>query len=296
MIIAVDKGTTFTKTEKISFKSTIREYRSDEIDFAQDKIMVEYNNKKYIIGEKGKTNTNLFKSHQEETKLLILAALALENQLETRQKVRLITGLPIGRYAVEKEHMKKLFQHTKNEIIVNKQKYFIDIADAEIFPEGASSFYSIDVDEGLIIDIGGLSIDMALFDKEKILTKYSTHKLGIMPLYRQIANKVNNKYSLSLDEWEIENKIKNGITIDGVNTELEMDGIINEHIQLILQSIEFEYDIPIIKHIFLTGGGSKLLYSYFKRKIPRVQLMPNPQYTNVIAYSVLGRVLFNEKG
>ena len=55
MLIAVDKGTTYTKTSKqISFKSTIREYQDNELDFSQDKIIVEYNNKQYVIGEKGK--------------------------------------------------------------------------------------------------------------------------------------------------------------------------------------------------------------------------------------------------
>lgn len=295
MIIAVDKGTTFTKTEKISFKSTVREYKDNEIDFSQDKIVVEYENKKYVIGDKGKTNTDLFKSKHEETKLLILTAIALSNPTPI-QKVKLITGLPIGRYAEEREDMIKLFQSTRNEMKVNDLRYIIEIQETEVFPEGASSFYAIETDEGLVIDIGGLSVDIAQFNKGKVLSKYSTYKMGIMSLYREIANRLNNIYSLNLDEWDIEDKIKNGLFIDGKPKKLECDDLIHSHVQKILQAISFEYDLPVIRSIFLTGGGGEFLYPYFKEKIPRIELMPNAQFTNVYTYKILGEVLFNEKG
>jgi len=296
MIIAVDKGTTFTKTENISFKSTIREYKEDEINFSQDKIIVKYNNKKYVIGDKGKTNTDLFKSKQEETKLLILTAIVLDNPEEPIKRVKLVTGLPIGRYAEERYNMIKLFENTKNELWVNGLKYIVEIKETEVFPEGASSFYYVEADEGLVIDIGGLSVDIAQFNKGKVLNKYSTYKMGIMPLYRQIANRLNNKYSLSLDEWDIEDKIKNGLFINGHRININADDLINNHVQQILQAIEFEYDLPIIKNVFITGGGGYLLYPYFKEKIKRVQLMPEPQFSNIHTYKILAEVLFNEKG
>lgn len=178
-VIAIDKGTAYTKTSKlVSFKSTIREYRSDELNFSQDKIIVEHNNKMYVVGEDGRTNTDLFKSQQEETKLLVLTGIALSNPDIPHQHKHLVTGLPIGRIGYERDDMKNLFQYTTNKITINEQKYIIDIGKTEIFPEGASSFYYLqDMDECLIIDIGGLSIDTALFDKGKKLEKYSTYRL-----------------------------------------------------------------------------------------------------------------------
>ena len=293
-ILAVDKGTTYTKTSNLtSIKSTIREYRKDELNFSQDKVIVEHHNKKYVIGEDGRTNTDLFKSEQDETKLLILTAIALSNPNQTYQHINLITGLPIGRVGYERDAMKRLFQFTSNKLKVNDVDYTINIGETEVFPEGASSFYHLqDVDECLIIDIGGLSIDTALYSKGKKLTKYSTYRLGIMPLYREIANHIGSKYSLSLSEWLVHDIITDGLSIDGINVELDISSIIGEYLQQILQALEFDYSIPSIKNIFLTGGGGIFLYPYIKKHISRIQLMDNARFTNVLTYQILGEVLF----
>lgn len=48
MTIAVDKGTTYTKTsDMFSIKSVVRKYQPTELNFSQDKIIVEYINNKY---------------------------------------------------------------------------------------------------------------------------------------------------------------------------------------------------------------------------------------------------------
>lgn len=296
-IIAVDKGTAYTKTSKlISIKSTIREYHSNELNFSQDKIIVEHLNKKYVVGEHGRTNTNLFKSEQDETKLLVLTAIALSNPNESYQRINLVTGLPIGRIGYERDTMKKLFQYTSNKIIVNNKPHTIDIGLTEIFPEGASSFYHLqNADEGLIIDIGGLSIDTALYTKGKKLTKYSTYRLGILPLYREIANHIGSKYSLTLDEWLVHEILTDGLSIDGVKVDLDISSIVNNYLRQIMQALEFDYNIPSIKNIFITGGGGIFIYPYMNKIIPRIQLMPNARFTNVLTYQLLGEVLFNEK-
>lgn len=293
-IIAVDKGTAYTKTsELISFKSTIREYNSKELNFDQDKIIIEFLNKQYVIGENGRTNTNLFKSQQEETKLLILTSIALSYPKERYLKAHLTTGLPIGRVGYEKENMKKLFQYTSNRITVNSYPYIIDIGRTEIFPESASSFYLLkNIDNCLIVDIGGLSIDTALYAKGKKLSKYSTYRLGIMPLYREIANYIGSKYSLTLDEWLVHDILIDGLSIDGKKVDLDISKIVNNYLRKIIQALEFDYNIPSIQNIFLTGGGGIFLYSYIKELIPRVQLMENSRFTNVLTYKLLGEVLF----
>ena len=297
MIIAVDKGTTYTKTSKqISFKSTVREYQKGELNFSQNKIIASYNNKQYVIGEEGKTNTNLFKSQHEETKLLVLTGIVLSNPTEIRQYINLVTGLPIGRIGYEKEYMKNLFQHTHNKITINERNYEINIGKTEVFPEGASSFYYLkDINEGLIIDIGGLTIDTSLFENNRKLTKYSTYRMGVMPLYRQIANYLGSKYSLTLNEWSVQDIIQNGLSIDGKKVELDISNTIHQYIQKIIQALEFDYNIPAIQNIFLTGGGGRFLYPYIKEIIPRIQLINNAEFTNALTYQLLGEMLFNEE-
>lgn len=294
MIIAVDKGTAYTKTsELISFKSTIREYRENELNFSQDKIIVKYNNNKYVIGGEGKTNTNIFKSTQEETKLLVLTGIALGLSTD-RVKIDLMTGLPIERMGYEGVKMKNLFQNTNNKIVVNEDIKIIDIERTEVFPEGASSFYYLqDVDEGLIIDIGGLSVDVALYKKGKSLNKYSTYRLGVLPLYRQIANYIGSRFSLTLNEWSVQDILLEGLSIDGKTVPINVSSIVDTYIQQITQALEFDYNIPQIQDIYLTGGGGEFLFPYMKRFIPRIKLMNNPKFSNVLTYKLLGEVLLN---
>lgn len=296
MIIAVDKGTAYTKTsELISFKSTIREYDKNEINFSQDKIVVEYDGRKYVVGNDGKTNTNLFKSEQDETKLLILTSIALSVKLPKIQ-AHLVTGLPIGRVGYERNNMKKLFQYTSNNILIDDFRYTINIGRVEVFPEGASSFYYLqDVDEGLVIDIGGLSIDTSLYTKGRKLSKYSTYRLGVLPLYRQIANYLGSKYSLTLNEWSVQEILQDGLSIGGYKIDLDIDNIVDSYVQQILQALEFDYNVPQINNIFLTGGGGEFLSPYIRKLIPRTKLMDSPRYTNVLSYKLLGEVLFNEE-
>ena len=293
-IISVDKGTAYTKTsEFISFKSTVRKYREDELNFSQDKVIVKYNNIKYVIGENGKTNTDLFKRQQEETKLLVLTAICLSNPNQHRQHINLVTGLPIGRIGYERDVMKNLFQYSSNEICIGDVNYNINIGRTEVFPEGACSFYSLqDTDEGLVVDIGGLSTDTALFVKGQKLSKYSTYRLGIMPLYREIANYIGSKYSLTLNEWLVHDIMENGLSIDGKCVEFDVSHIINRYLQQVIQALEFDYSIPSIRNIFITGGGGEFLYPYIRKAIPRVQLMKNARFTNAITYRNLGEVLF----
>ncbi len=297
MIIAVDKGTAYTKTsELINFKSTIREYQNNELDFSQDKIIVEYGNRQYVVGSEGKTNTNLFKSEQDETKLLVLTGIALSSSNYDKIQTHLVTGLPIGRIGYEKDNMKRLFQYTSNEIRINNRKYTINIGRTEVFPEGASSFYYLqDTDEGLIIDIGGLSTDVALYTKSKKLSKYSTYRMGVLPLYREIANCIGSRYSLTLNEWSVQNILQDGLSIDGIKVDLDMSHIIIQYIQQIIQALEFDYNIPQIQYIFLTGGGGEFLYPYIRKIIPRIKLIDNPRFTNVLTYRLLGEVLFDEE-
>lgn len=297
-IIAIDKGTTYTKSSKsIIIRSTVREYEENEINLGGKKNIAEYEGKIYVVGERGAIRPNLFKSEHEETRLLVLTAIALSYPHNPNINVNLITGLPIGRYGYEKDSMNKLFRHTKNAVTLNGIRYSIAINKVETFPEGASSFYSLlEQQEGLIVDIGGLSIDTSLFGKNGVIEKYSTYRLGIMPLFREIANHIGSRDSITLDEWDINNVIGGDYFINGEKKALEVDHIIDGYVKEINQALNFNYNIPAINNVYLTGGGGEYLYPYIKEAIPRIKLMNNPQFTNVMAYQILGEAYFNEVG
>lgn len=292
MMIGVDKGTTYTKTDRgIIIRSTVRSYRENEVLLNEDKSIVEYEGSKYIIGEKGNYSTDLMKAKHNNTKLLILTAIALSNQ-EDYISTPIVTGLPIGLFSSNKNDMKGLFRINDIErIAINGIRKTIRITGIEVFPEAAGAFYSQNYTDGLIIDIGGLSIDTALFQNKK-LVKFSTYSMGIMKLYSKIANKINSQYDLSLTEWDIENILTDGLYIYGQKVELEIDYLVKEHVQQIIERLKLEYDLKVINNILLTGGGSYWISKYFKKELPQAKLMENAQFANAVGYRNIGKVIF----
>lgn len=291
-MIGVDKGTTYTKTDKgLCIRSTIRKYKEDDIILQGDKILLEMNGEKWIVGEKGNYSTDLMKSKHFNTKALILLAIGMSCQ-DDYIVTDLVTGLPIGLYSTQKEQMKSIFHNTSHEVKINGVRKSIRIRNAEVFPEGAGAFYSqSDYTDALIIDVGGLSIDIALFVKKK-LQKHSTYSMGIMKLYSKIANKLNSEHDLSFTEWDIENVIKEGLYIYGRQVDLGIDDLVIEHTKEIIERLTLEYDIKSIKNVLITGGSAEWISRYFIKDMPQLRLLSSSQFTNAIGYRNIGQVLF----
>lgn len=291
-MLGIDKGTTYTKTDKgLCIRSTIRQHRDNDIVLHDDTILLELDGEKYIIGEKGNYSTDLMKSKHFNTKALILLAIGLsfdEPDIETD----IVTGLPIGLYSSQKEQMKAMFNNQTYNIKINGRVKTIKIRNAEVFPEAAGAYYSqTEYSDALIIDIGGLSIDTALFVNKK-LQKYSTYSMGVMKLYSKLANSLNSLYDLSLTEWDIEGVLKDGLSIYGKDVKVDIDSPAIEHTKEIIERLSLEYDLKSIKNILLTGGSADMFLEYFKKDIPQVSTLKNNQFTNAVGYANIGKVMF----
>lgn len=169
-------GVTFTFLKPWALR-----YSKDEIILDKDKLVVEFNSETYIIGETGEYATDLLKAGHEHTQMLVLTAIA-NSSTDEILTTNLVTGLPIGLYSKQKVPMKFLFENTRNRLNINGKEKIIYINKVEVFPEAAGAFYSQSkYNIGLVLDIGGLSIDTAYFEGKK-LKKYSTYSHGIMKL------------------------------------------------------------------------------------------------------------------
>jgi hypothetical protein len=186
--------------------------------------------------------------------------------------------------------MKSLFKDSSTQVRINGQTKTIKIRNVEIFPAAAGAFYAqTDCKDALVIDVGGLSIDTALFVNKK-LQKYSTYSMGVMKLYSKIANRLNGEYDLSLTEWDIETVLRDGLYIFGSKVDLKVGDIIAEHISDIMARLSLEYDLKSIRNVLLTGGASNFLFEFIS--IPQLKLMENSQFSNAIGYKNIGKVLF----
>ena len=287
-IKGIDKGTTFTKdNEGNIIRSTVKEI--DEDILLNNKMVIEMNEKKYIIGESGNYSTDLMKANHENTKILVYTIIAMSCK-ESYIKTDIILGLPVGLYGKQKENMKKLFKNTSIDLKVNGKKKLIEINRVEIFPEAAGAFYTQSRENALILDFGGLSIDTALFENNK-LKKYSTYSMGTMKLYSKLANRINGDYDLSLTEWDIPKILEEGLFIYGKRQNINVDDIIEAHILEIIQRLKLEYDLKVINNILLTGGGSILLEDYIRKYIPQA-IRIESIFANAKGFRTIGEVLF----
>ncbi|MBN4062807.1 ParM/StbA family protein [bacterium AH-315-E09] len=290
-IIGVDKGSAYTKTSTgFSVKSTVRELNENDL-ILNGSMTVELEGKKYVIGEEGNFATDLSKADHEETKILTLTAIANSFPGEFIE-TNLVVGLPIGNFSRQKDKMKKIFEDQIVKMKVNNEKKAIVIENVAVFPEAAAVFYMQNKKDCLIIDIGGLSVDNALFE-EGNLTKHSTYSMGVMKLNTKIANELNAEYDLSLTSWSVEKIINEGLFVYGKQVPINEERIIESHVLEIVEKIKLEYDVKAIENIVLAGGGSFLCASFFKKHMPQLEVIENSRFSNAIGFEKIGEKMFS---
>lgn len=293
MIIGVDKGSAYTKTSKeFMVKSTVRKLDENDISINSNDV-VEFCGDRYIIGEEGDFATDLMKQKHNNTKILVYTAIA-QSFDKDYIKTDLVLGLPIGLFSRHKNEMNELFEKDKLlDIKVNGVKKAIVISNVVVFPEAAATFYVQDKNDCLIIDIGGLSIDMAYFKNRK-LVKHSTYSMGMMKLLSKIANEINSEHDLSLSEWTVEDVLNDGLYVYGQKQDIGAEYIISQHCNEIVRRIKLEYDVKGIRNIVLTGGGSSMCYDFMKQHMPQSYILENNQFSNAKGFELIGKSIFKD--
>ncbi|WP_432408536.1 hypothetical protein [Wukongibacter sp. M2B1] len=292
MIIGIDKGSAYTKTSKdVIIKSTVRDLSEDDINL-NDSLFIEMDGEEHFVGGEGSFATDLKKAEHKSTRILTYTAIAKSFE-ETLINTDLVLGLPIGHYSRNKDKMKELFNGKSATISINGNQKVIKIMNVEVFPECAAAKFTQNIDSGLFIDIGGLSVDNALFKNGK-LEKHSTFTMGTMKLLSKIADYLNAEHDLSLTEWGAEEILKDGLTIDGevIDIKSGTEEVIRDHVKKILERIKLQYDTRMIKNIIFTGGGSLMCFDFFKKYIPQATRMENTQFSNAKGFELIGRKLF----
>lgn len=293
MIIGVDQGYYATKTsEGIVFPSRIT---TQENIIGENCSMV-YEGKKYFVGE-GEVEVDLNKINKELTKICIIYSLAKSSETF---EFDIVTGLPIGLFTKQKDELKNMLLSSKANLIeIGKKKRSIIINNVEVFPQGAGSLYSTNIDgDVILIDIGGRTIDICLFEVvngRRKVTKHSTKFEATLPLYSKIVHLVNNKLEISLRLDDGEKILRDGIEIYGQKQDLSfLKSTIEEHIEPLFQELTLNYPIKTTK-IALAGGGAYLYKNIFSKRIPNTSIIPNPQLANAIGFKRIGESLWQQR-
>lgn len=282
-ILGIDVGNATCKTNTgVLFNSKI----TDVEPFGKtDTLFID--KKHYWLGE-GAYDTTYRKVDKINYINFLFGALALSTST-VRNYV--ILGLPLSQYKEDKSAL-------INMVLSNKEKYtkingvekHLIIDDIEVFPEGVVTLD--DEYEGIVVDIGGRTTDCALVINERgrrrILNPISL-PCGTINLYTDFIKKLNNKFSLDLVMNDAERIIKNGLILDGRNTNIDfaMD-VYRAFTENLITQLQVEYSLRT-NSISLTGGGVISLYKTIKERLGEgVSLQPNSIYANANAYYELG--------
>lgn len=272
--------------------TNIKSLLTTEENILGSKLTLEYEGRKYIIGE-GNFETELNKGAKDNFLPLLLTGLVLNNENDPFQQI--VCGLPINQYKANKESLKNLVLSNRvREVTLNGEPKKIIITDFEVYPEGVGAYYSLNTnDDVIIIDLGGRTTDIA-YIVDKKLKNSSTIAVGTLNIYKDIADRLNSLYSLDLDILAAERIINRGyLEIDGSRVDLSfITEILKKNFTKINDDLSMKFPARTEK-IILVGGGYKLFEKAFKKRYQNSYVADNPIYANSIGFRKVAEMLWN---
>ena len=272
LIMGIDVGYSHTKTESSLgsdiFRSTVRD---GVIDINVKSTVIEYKGRKLTIGEKGRITVNANKIEDENFVPLLLTAI-LRNMDEklTEAKVNLVTGLPIAWYPKQKDLLRDFLANKKFEVGYKGKERKIHILDCIVFPQSAGLALTNpkDFEDGktnLVIDIGGLTVDVSYYEGRRIV-KFESYQLGMLKFYAKVASEINTEFNVSVDDQDVERFIEEGfVIIDEDERYFNFNKHFEEHMDTIITKIKTDFPYDIVHKKTFVGGGSLR----FKDFLPR---------------------------
>lgn len=291
MIKGLDVGYSYTKdNEKRIFKSAMSQM--DKAVSGAIKITIDGNT--YFVGT-GRGTVDIDKADSELTKVCLLANLALTPASD----FYIVTGLPIAQYREQKDKLKHaLLKYRRSTVIINGVQKDIVINDVTVFPQSAGALYSQDIlDDALIVDIGGRTVDVALLEVENgklSLQKCDTWYKGMLTLYGSVVDEVNRRYGLTLEPHRAEKILTKGLSVLGKPQDLDfLRPLISEHLDPMIDEISLNYP-AFTTHMYLCGGGAALMSGIFKKHFPNLEVMADCQFANAIGFYKIGQQLYGK--
>jgi plasmid segregation protein ParM len=294
VIKGLDVGYSYTKDNAGRiFKSAFSYY--DQSVTGTKKLTID--GKDYYVGFGGMT-CDVDKTNSEMNKVCTIYNIVTSGAKD----ILFILGLPIGQVKEQKEKLREsVYSYNKCNVQYDNKPYNFKIHDVYIGQQGVASLYTLKelYGEYIVIDIGGFTIDSCLvefgLDGSRILEKDTWYK-GMRTLYSSIIGMVNNHFNLSLDVSYAEKILREGLKIHGIPQDLSIiKPLLQEYVDYITNEIQIKYPSETVP-IYLTGGGTDLLYKVLCKRFKDVHKIDNPQFANAIGYYNMGYFKFAQRG
>jgi len=286
VVFGIDNGYHFTKDSDMHmFKSAIS--RTDNSLKGDSKITIDGIN--YYFG-KGDTTTDIDKIDNLINKVCTLSSLAMKGSGD----YYLVVGLPIGQYHSKKDKFQQtVMDYNHSEIVYNDKIVKFNIADVTVFAQGAGVLFNYPIPDGcyIIFDVGSYTINVVyveLINGKINIIKFDTWYKGILVLYGNIINSVNQKFDTTLDMMEAESILKSGLNVNGKKQNIDfLNDIKQEYLDSIFNNFKLRYNYATTP-ILICGGGGRLLLSMIIDEFNNSILIPNSQFANAIGYYNFG--------
>lgn len=299
MMLGLDNGYMYTKSsEGVMFMSTVK--KGKDIDINKDTLQVNIDGEDYIVGSvDGSLVADNNKIDSLVTEICTFTAIANSFPDSTFIEAEVIVGLPVSYYSKQKDAFKqKLLNYGMKRVKIGEHhSQDVKIVKVDVFPQSAGVVFlnakDLKNDDTFVIDIGGGTVDCSYFKGLKLIDK-ATYPKGMISLYSQLVQKINNDHETNFDKLDLDEKFQKGYinTPKGKIDIVKMyeEDFIN-HIDKLTTDIKYDFKtISNMDHILVIGGGGIRLFDKLKKPFPNAKLIDNAQFSNAIAFKYMGEM------
>ena len=270
-IVGVDIGniTSIAVCNDINVVVESRLEKATELNLLGADDSFKYENEKYITNS-GRFENNFIKHEKENFLGLMYYAISRVTQ---ENKIDLAIGLPAGQYNSRKTELKDFILNNNRKIIDNRE---IHIKDVIVIPEayGVKTNGLISkTNKTLVIDVGGGTTDIALFENGKFKGEESRSiKFGLLDVYRETKNYIDDKYNLNITLEDAKKYFDGELDLLNKDTYYKVD-IVKAALKKIINELRGLYANISSYNIVLTGGVATVLYQTFKKIYPQTEIL-----------------------
>jgi len=328
MIRAVDVGFGSVKAigsyRAVEYPSAVGDFRPVRFSLGiegqelKDKLCVEYEGRRFFIGEIAYTQSSprVTMSNKrftsKEGMAIMLSALALLSNHQY-EEVKLVTGLPVNDYANLKDAYKEALIGIHNIQVIEPDgsggKYYkFDIKEVKVLPQPIGTIFDRVLDsQGKIenrvlangkigvIDVGKYTVDLSVTDALQFIDKSSTSfsDIGLFDAYKELSMALKSEgYDIPPDS--LEPYIRGSKPMNGI-AELK-EGIFESQAEKIMSRLlNMWNDIWNFDRILITGGGAIVLGEHLREHLDKdkVIICEHPTMTNCRGYYKFGSKAWN---
>ena len=309
VILSIDSGKFLTKAvgineedsliegKRISFRSKLYDLSDGDVEIAGNSFNVEYDDRKFIIGEQG--NVDGVEDTNKATllhKLCIYTAITKYIEPNEKAKIYMVMACPINllKSAQYKEEYKSFIMNNHNEINikVNNEDFIFTVEDITIKSEGSGILYLdrerfINSEVGLI-DIGGLNMQFCKYVNgvaipESRLTEMTGSNKLVQDIKEDLEILLKGKpVAFEKAEQALENKV---LKINNADMEESREVLRNRIHKYIVNDVirkitKRRISLGLLQPI-VVGGTCLNIKEELKKEIENVEIQEDPQWASV---------------